>query len=43
MKKIFKEIMEASKLVGASSVVYSKGILFVEYDFVPLETGSSSD
>ena len=25
MKKIFKEIMEASKLVGASSVVYSKG------------------
>ena len=25
MKKIFKEIMEASKLVGASSVVYNKG------------------
>ena len=25
MKKIFKEIMEASKLVGGSSIVYSKG------------------
>ena len=25
MKKIFKEIMEASNLVGGSSVVYNKG------------------